>query len=193
MYGFCHDSDANERVGSFSASAHAKEKVTSSNVSIERRSTTQRSARDCFTCRCSTHVRVSFVRSSKGLLSTRVGCWSPCGRFFRVLRWSRLRSAAEASASDVWCQIFADVLNMRVRQIASPLQANVLGSAFIAGIGAMTFDDVVPSRTRLGHTDEPTPAHRPVHDTACVTFQDFYKRLSPNGRRINQSTKGRIA
>ena len=37
--------------------------------------------------------------------------------------------------SDVWCQIFADVLNVEIRQVKDPIQANARGAAFIAAAG----------------------------------------------------------
>ncbi len=95
--------------------------------------------------------------------------------------------------SNVWCQIFADVLNVRVRQIQSSLQANVLGSAFIAGvgIGAMRFEDV-PKRCHTKHVYEPNPNHRSVYDESFHSFRDAYRRLAPFYRRLNQGrTTGR--
>ncbi len=89
--------------------------------------------------------------------------------------------------SDVWCQIFADVLNVRIRQIQSSLQANVLGSAFIAGvgIGAMQFADV-RARCHTRHVYEPNPVHRSVYDQSFESFRDAYRRLAPFYRRLNQ-------
>ena len=51
--------------------------------------------------------------------------------------------------SDVWCQIFADVLGIPVRQPEAPIQANAIGAALIAGvgIGALSFDDIPGSDT----------------------------------------------
>ena len=37
--------------------------------------------------------------------------------------------------SDVWCQIFADILGLPVRQLESPIQANAVGAAFIGCSG----------------------------------------------------------
>jgi len=90
-------------------------------------------------------------------------------------------------ASDVWCQIFADVMNIRVRQIQSSLQANVLGSAFIAGvgIGAMRFEDV-PKRCHTKHVYEPNRDHRTVYDHSYDSFRDAYRRLAPFYRNLNK-------
>ena len=37
--------------------------------------------------------------------------------------------------SDVWCQIFADVMNVEIRQVQDPVQANARGAAWIAAVG----------------------------------------------------------
>lgn len=65
-------------------------------------------------------------------------------QFLRRYSLHEVTIVGGGGASNVWCQIFADVMDIRIRQIESPLQANVMGSAFIAGvgIGAMRFDDV---------------------------------------------------
>ena len=34
--------------------------------------------------------------------------------------------------SDVWCQIFADVMNVEIRQVQDPIYANARGAAWIA-------------------------------------------------------------
>ena len=37
--------------------------------------------------------------------------------------------------SNVWCQIFADVLNRPIKQVKNPIQTNARGTAFIAAVG----------------------------------------------------------
>jgi len=39
------------------------------------------------------------------------------------------------ASSNVWCQIFADVLNRTIKQVKDPIQANARGAAFIASVG----------------------------------------------------------
>ena len=54
--------------------------------------------------------------------------------------------------SDVWSQIFADVLDMPVLQPEQPIQANARGAAFLAGvgIGALKFSDI-GERVEISH------------------------------------------
>lgn len=83
-------------------------------------------------------------------------------------------------ASAVWCQIFADVLNLEVRQPREPQQANARGAAIIAGVGLglLRFDEV-PQRTAFAAEYHPHPAHREVLDEAFGTFRELHRRLAP--------------
>lgn len=88
--------------------------------------------------------------------------------------------------SDVWCQIMADVTGQPIRQLASPIQTNAIGAAFIAGvgIGALKFSD-------LGHlrqarcTYEPASALRRLYADKFETFKEVRTRLAPLYHRIN--------
>jgi xylulokinase len=106
-------------------------------------------------------------------------------------RVEALTMVGGGAASDVWCQIFADVLNVRVRQLREPLQANALGAAYIAGVGLglMRFDDV-PARTRIRAEYVPQAANRAVLDRAFRSFTDIYKRMAPVYRRLNAGDSG---
>jgi xylulokinase len=90
------------------------------------------------------------------------------------------------AASDVWCQIFADVLNRPVRQVADPIQANVRGAAFIAavGLGIISYDDV-PERTEYRREYHPTAAHRDIYDAQFKEFVNIYRQNKGIYRRLN--------
>jgi xylulokinase len=92
------------------------------------------------------------------------------------------------ATSDLWCQIFADVLNIPVRQIHSPIQANAIGAALIGymGIGALECSDI-PSLTLTRRTYLPEVKTRAVYDEQFERFQLAYKRLAPVYRRMNRS------
>jgi xylulokinase len=94
------------------------------------------------------------------------------------------------ATSDVWCQIFADILGIPVRQVNSPIQANAVGAAFIGsvGIGALSFSDI-PGLTRFRHTDLPDSGRKAVYDELFETFKLAYRRLAPLYRRINSPRK----
>jgi len=92
--------------------------------------------------------------------------------------------------SDLWCQIFADVLGIPIRQISAPIQANAIGAALIGfvGIGEITYDDI-PGITRVRQTYQPDPDRRAIYDEVFGTFRLAHKRLAPLYRRLNHNRK----
>jgi len=95
--------------------------------------------------------------------------------------------------SDVWCQIFADVIGIPIRQLECPIQANAIGAAFIGqvGIGALSFDDV-QGLTRIRKTYLPDAGRKGVYDESFENFVHAYRRLAPLYRRLNQQKRARL-
>ena len=93
--------------------------------------------------------------------------------------------------SNVWCQIFADVLDRPIRQVKDPIQANVRGAAFIAsvGLGFISFEDI-PDLMAYRETYLPRPETRGVYDAHFREFVNIYKRNKGIFRRLNASRKG---
>ena len=90
-------------------------------------------------------------------------------------------------SSDVWCQIFADVLNMQVNQVSNPIQANAAGAAFIAaaGLGEISFEDV-PALVQFKHSYQPDSRNRVLYDEKFEIFTGIYKQLKNTYQRLNQ-------
>ena len=90
--------------------------------------------------------------------------------------------------SDVWCQIFADVMQRPIRQLAEPIQVNVLGAAFIAfaGLGLIRYDDI-PRIVRHKSTYTPSPEVRDVYDRQFQEFVEIYKKNKAIHYRLNAS------
>jgi xylulokinase len=89
--------------------------------------------------------------------------------------------------SDVWCQIFADVLNVQVQQVRDPMLANARGAAFIAavGLGEIGFDDI-PALVEFKRTYTPNPHNRATYDECFGVFTRIYKRMSSVYKRLNR-------
>jgi len=88
--------------------------------------------------------------------------------------------------SNVWCQIFADVLNRDICQVENPRQANARGAAYIAsvGLGYITFVDI-PKLTRIKKTFRPTPNNRKIYDELYDVFIRLYQKNKSLYRRLN--------
>lgn len=91
--------------------------------------------------------------------------------------------------SDVWCQIFADVLDREIRQVRDPLQANARGAAFIAsvGLGHITFDDI-PDLIAYENIFVPTSANRGIYDELFGSFLEIYKNNRGMFARLNRDS-----
>jgi xylulokinase len=88
--------------------------------------------------------------------------------------------------SDLWCQIFADVLNRTIRQVKDPMQANARGAAFIAsaGLGHIKFSDI-PGLIEYSNTFEPDPSNRRIYDELFREFVNIYKQNKAMYKRLN--------
>lgn len=136
------------------------------------------------------HSREDIIRAFlEGVALNTRWLLGPVTRFLGQ-RPKALTIAGGGGASAVWCQIFADVLDVKVRQLNEPQQANARGAAAIAGVGLglMRFDEV-PRRTAIAAEYLPQPAHREVLDESFSTFLELYRRLSPLYRRIGATRR----
>ncbi|WP_428242831.1 xylulokinase [Gynuella sp.] len=82
--------------------------------------------------------------------------------------------------SGLWCQILADTLDMVIHQPEQPLQANVRGAAFIAGVGinAIDFSDIQTHVSRQA-SFEPNPQNRGIYQQRYQEFLAAYRALRP--------------
>jgi xylulokinase len=106
-------------------------------------------------------------------------------RFVRR-RLDAIRFIGGGAASDVWCQIHADVLDRSVHRVAAPLLANVRGAALFAGmvLGEVRAADVA-QLARIDATFEPDPANRAVYDELYREYPGLYHRQRKMYARLN--------
>ncbi len=89
--------------------------------------------------------------------------------------------------SNVWCQIFADVLNRKIKQVKDPIQANARGAAFIAsvGLGYINWDDI-PKYTQISNIYTPNPENREIYDKLFIEYLNIYKTMRKTYKRLNK-------
>jgi len=89
--------------------------------------------------------------------------------------------------SDIWCQIYADVLNRTVRQVKNPIMANARGAAFIGavGLGLCKFEDI-PHLVQYSKTFTPNPENRELYDNMFKEFLNIYKNNKAISHRLNE-------
>jgi xylulokinase len=89
--------------------------------------------------------------------------------------------------SDVWCQIFADVMNVDIQQVADPIYANARGAAWIAavGMGEIQFSDI-PGLMQFRRTYHPQSQNRALYDQKFDIFKTIYKQMKNVYQRLNR-------
>ena len=97
-----------------------------------------------------------------------------------------LRFIGGGAKSELWCQIFADVLERPIDRVADPLSANVRGAAFVAavGLGRLEVDDIaslVPVEKRY----MPNQDHRSIYDELFKAFLEIRKNNEAMYNRLN--------
>ena len=89
--------------------------------------------------------------------------------------------------SNVWCQIFADVLDVEIKQVADPIYANARGAAWIAavGLGEIQFGDI-PQLVQFKQTYKAQSQYRALYDEKFDVFKMIYKKMKSIHRRLNE-------
>ncbi|MHA1986094.1 MAG: xylulokinase [Promethearchaeota archaeon] len=89
--------------------------------------------------------------------------------------------------SDIWCQIFADVLNRRMRQVKDPIQTNARGAAYIAavGLGYLKWEDIRKC-CEISKVFEPNPDNRKIYDKLYSEYTNIYKIMGKTYKRLNK-------
>lgn len=102
-------------------------------------------------------------------------------------RLDPIRFIGGGARSDVWCQIFADVLGRTIEQVADPVNANARGAGLLAAValGELTFDQV-PDLVAVARSYQPDPGHAGLYDNLFREFTGFYRRNRKAYARLNR-------
>lgn len=102
-------------------------------------------------------------------------------------RLHAINMAGGGAASDIWCQIHADVLGRAIRQMADPIQVNVRGVALLASLalGYVSVDDI-PALVPIADTYEPDSRNRAIYDELFREFVNIYKSNHRIYARLNR-------
>jgi xylulokinase len=109
-----------------------------------------------------------------------------CVERFTGRRFEWLNMIGGGAKSDIWCQIFADVLDRPIRQVKDSIQANTRGAALLAAVslGKCTFADI-PTHVEIAKTYQPHAAHRATYDRLFKEFVNLYRRNQSLYARLN--------
>jgi xylulokinase len=88
--------------------------------------------------------------------------------------------------SEVWCQIFSDVLNRKINKVKNPIQANARGAAYIASVGLGYMDwDHISKHTVIEKSFKPNKENREIYDTLFKEYLNIYKIMKKTYKRLN--------
>jgi len=99
-------------------------------------------------------------------------------------RIDSVRILGGGAQSDLWCSMYAGVLNRRVEQVAQPRDAQLVGAALWAmvSLGEMTLPEAA-ARVRVERVFEPADCDHEVYQAAYADYRGLYKRLRGLGAR----------
>ena len=100
--------------------------------------------------------------------------------------FAQLNFIGGGAASEVWCQIQADILGCPVRRIANARSANAVGAALAAfsALGEIRVEEIAQI-VQVAETYQPQEKNRRVYDEQFREFLEFYGRMRPIYRRLN--------
>ena len=88
--------------------------------------------------------------------------------------------------SDIWCQIFADVLNRNIKQVQNPIQTNARGAAYIAsvGLGYLKWEEI-QNCCEISKIFTPNPENRNIYDKLFNEYLKIYKIMRKTYKSLN--------
>lgn len=89
--------------------------------------------------------------------------------------------------SATWCQILADVLNRKIKQVKDPIQTNARGAAFLAGVALkrIEFGDIA-KHIQIAKEYAPLPENRKIYDLLFKEYLNIYKNNLKMYQRLNR-------
>ncbi len=89
--------------------------------------------------------------------------------------------------SDIWCQIFSDVLDIEIKRVKNPILANLRGTAFLASAALKHIDfNDISGLTGIERSFQPDTGNRTVYDSLFTQFLKIYKKNKGIFRKLNR-------
>jgi xylulokinase len=106
---------------------------------------------------------------------------------FMGTEFTSLRFAGGGALSDIWAQIYADILQIPIQQMADPVQVTCRGAGLIGlvRLGHLPLEEI-PKRVKIKQTFNPIEANLPVYDKLFQQFKAVFK----NNQAVFNSLNG---
>lgn len=94
--------------------------------------------------------------------------------------------------SDIWCQIFADILNRKINRVKDPQQAGARGIALLASmtLGFINSYSDIKKYISIDKTFFPNPALREQYDKLFIQFKRIYNNNKKWYKQMNLNRAG---
>jgi len=103
-------------------------------------------------------------------------------------RIDRLRIFGGGAQSDLWCQIYADVLDRTIERVANPVHVNLRGAALLAALALGTVRrDEIRGLVPIERVFASNPQNRAEYDRLYDEFARLYKSQRRMFARLNRS------
>ncbi len=107
---------------------------------------------------------------------------------FAKRRLDPLRVIGGGGASDLWCQIHADVMGRTMERVAQPLHANLRGAAMFAALALGEVDlEEINGLVSVDASFEPDATRAATYDRLFDEFPKLYRAQKPMFARLNRT------
>ncbi len=102
-------------------------------------------------------------------------------------RLDGVRMVGGGARSELWCQVYADVLGLPAHQVEHPQATSARGAALLAALalGALRVEQI-PQRVGIRRTFAPNAARRALYAEHFRAFRELYRRQRSLHRRLNR-------
>lgn len=92
------------------------------------------------------------------------------------------------ATSNLWCQIFADVLGRNIRQVKDPIEANVRGAGLLGSVamGYIKFEEI-SKKIEFEAIYKPTPENKKLYDELFREYLSLYNKNKRIYARLNKN------
>lgn len=142
--------------------------------------------RGCFFNLSLSTTRAQMVRAVMEGVALNMRWLLPCIESFIGKKFGDINIIGGGASSDVWCQIFSDVLGRPIRRVKDPAAAGLRGLGILASLSLGLSD--LESCTRdvvVVKTFKPDPDNQRLYAEIFEAFMEFYRRTKPLYHRLN--------